>query len=94
MMTQALCAEDGSFPQDLTVQNTYTGLHSGSKNVSLVVRNSTAYPQTLRKKTPVVRAVAATQVPEPPMLTGVMEAVDKAQGLQMPKLTMKQRQEI
>ena len=41
VITQALCAEDGSLPQSL-------------------VRNNMAYPQTLRKKTPVVRAVVAT----------------------------------
>ena len=36
-----------------------------AKNTVVVVRNSTAYPQTLRKKTPVAWAVAATAVPEP-----------------------------
>ena len=60
VMTQVLHAEDGSLLQGLTVQNTYTELCSGSKNVAVVVRNSTAYPQTLRKRTPVARAVAAT----------------------------------
>ena len=59
-MTQALYAEDGSLPQVLTVQNAYMELHSGSRNVTVVVRNSMAYPQILRKKTPVVRAVAVT----------------------------------
>ena len=44
VMTQALCAKDGSLPQCLTVQNAYTELHSGSKNVTVVVKNSTAYP--------------------------------------------------
>ena len=53
VITQALHAEDGSLPQGLTVQNTYTELHDGSKNVTMVVRNNMAYPQTLRKKTPV-----------------------------------------
>ena len=52
-----------------------------------------AYPQTLRKKTPVAREVVATQVQEPPMQTSMKESLDEAQGLQMPKLTMKQRQE-
>ena len=93
LMTQALHAEDGSLPQGLTIQNTYTEMHNGSKNVAIVVRNSKAYPQTLRKKIPVARAVAATWVPEPPMWTSMIEALDEAQGLQMPKLTMKQRQE-
>ena len=42
-MTQALCtATDGSLPQGLTVQNAYMELCSGSKNVTVVVRNSTA----------------------------------------------------
>ena len=54
MMTQALHTEDESLPQGLTVQNTYMEFHNGSKNVAVVVRNSTAYPQILRKKTPVV----------------------------------------
>ena len=34
-------------------------------DVIMVVRNSIAYPQTLRKKTPVARAVVVTQVTEP-----------------------------
>ena len=92
-MIQALHAEDGSLPHGLTIQNTYTELCNGSKNVPMVLRNSMAYPQTLSKKTPVARAVVATQVSEPPIHTGVMEVLDKAQGLQMPKLSMKQRQE-
>ena len=33
----------------------------------MVVRNSMAYLQTLQKKTPVSRAVAALQVPKRPM---------------------------
>ena len=57
MMTQALHAKDGPLPQGLTAQNAYTELHSGSKNVAVVVRNNAVYPQTLRKKTPVARAV-------------------------------------
>ena len=59
-MTEALHAEDGSLPQGLTVQNAYMELCSGSKNVAVVVRNSMAYTQTLRKKTPVARAVMVT----------------------------------
>ena len=42
------------------VQNAYKELCSGSKNVTVVARNSMAYPQTLRKKTPVARAVTVT----------------------------------
>ena len=75
-MTLALHAEDGSLPLGLTIQNAYRELLNGCKNVAVVVRNSMAYPQTLRKKTPVVRAVVATWVSRPPMQTRMMEALD------------------
>ena len=89
VMTQALHAKDGSLPQVLTIWNAYTELHSGSKNVTVVVRNSTAYPQVLRKKTPVVRAIVATHVSKPLVQMGTMKASGKDQGLQ----TVKQKQE-
>ena len=91
MMTQALCTEDGSLHYGLTVQNTYTELCNGSRNAAVVVRNSTACPQTLRKKTPVASAVTVTWVPEPHMQISIMEAEEGAQGLPMPKLPVKQR---
>ena len=58
-----------------------------------MVRISIAYPQTLRKKTPVVRGVTVTCMPELPVLTGEIEALTDVQGLQAPKITVKQRQE-
>ena len=66
VMVQALQTQDGSLPQGLTVQNTYTELRKGSKKADVVVQNNTAYLQTLQKKTPVARVVAASPVPEPP----------------------------
>ena len=92
-MTQALCTEDGSLPQILMVQNAYTELCSGSKNVAVMVRNSTASPQTLGKKTPVTRAVAVTWVPETPVQTGLTEASEEVHCHQTSKLTVKQRKE-
>ena len=64
-MTQTLHVKDGSLPQGLTVQNTYMELCKGSKVVTVMVRNSTAYPQTLRKMTPVARAIMVPWIPEP-----------------------------
>ena len=49
VMTQALWVEDRSLPQGLTMQNAYTELRTGSKNAVVVVRNSTAYPKSLKK---------------------------------------------
>ena len=66
VMVQALQTQDGSLPQGLTVLNTYTELRKGSKKAVVVVWNNTTYSQTLCKKTPVARAVAASPAPEPP----------------------------
>ena len=63
VMVQALQTQDGSLPQGLTVQNTYPKLTKGSKKAVVVVRNSMAYWQTLQKKSPVAKAVAASPVP-------------------------------
>ena len=92
VMTQALQTEDSSLPQGLSMQNAYTKLRKGSKNAVIVVRSSTAYPQTLEKKTPVARAVATTAVPELPAETRLPEGADEPQVPHKPKLTVRQRQ--
>ena len=92
-MTQALPVEDRSLPQGLMVQNIYTEICNGSKNVAVVVSNNSMYPQTLGKKTPVARAVMVTQIPELPVQISLMEVSKEDHGCQMPKLTVKQRQE-
>ena len=51
-MTQVLQTKDGSLLQGLSLQNTYTELSKGNKNAVAVVRNSMAYPQTLKKENP------------------------------------------
>ena len=93
VMTQALCMEDGSLAQGLPVQKDYMELCTGSKNVTQVVRNSTTYFQTLRKKTPVARAVTVTWVPEYPVQTGLTEASEEDHSHQIPKLSVMQRKE-
>ena len=90
VMAQALWTEDGSLLQGLTIQNMYTELRQGSKKAVMVVKNSMAYPQTLQKKTPVARAVAAIPVPKPPMEAQLQEG-DEPQDPHTPKLTVKQR---
>ena len=92
VMTQARCVEERSLPQGLMVQNAYTELHSSSKNITAAVRNSMAYPQTLRKKTPVAWAVIVTQIPELPVQISLTKASEEDHGHQMPKLTVKQWQ--
>ena len=91
VMVQALCTQDGSLPQGLTVQNTYTKLRKGSKKAVVVVWNNTAYPQTLWRKTPVARVVAASPVPEPPKGEQLQEKAGKSHDFHTPRLTVRQR---
>ena len=90
-MKQALQTQDGSLPQGLIVQNTYTKLRKGSKKAVVVVWNNTAYPQTLWKKTPMARVVAASPVPELPEGEEMEEKVSKSHDFHTPVLTVKQR---
>ena len=91
VMVQGLWTQDGSLPQGLTVQNMYTELRRGSKKAVVVVQNNTAYPQTLWKKTPVARAIAALPVPEPPKDEQLREGADKSPDSHTPRLTVRQR---
>ena len=80
MMTQVLWVEDGSLPQGLTMQNAYTELRTGSKNTVVVVRNSTAYLQTLKKKTQVAWVVAVTAVLQLLVMIDLPEGVALSQS--------------
>ena len=91
IMVQALRTEDGSLPQSLTIQNTYTELRKGSKKAVVVVQNNTAYPQTLRKKTPVARVVVVLPVPEPPKGEKLEEKDGESHNSPTPALTVRQR---
>ena len=93
VMTQALYAEERSLPQGLMIQNTYTEMHNGSKSITIMIRNGTAYPQVLRKRIPVARVVAANHMPEVQMQPGMMDALDEVQGIQTLKMTIEQIQE-
>ena len=90
-MVQALQTEDGSLPQGLTVQNTYTELRPGIKKAVTVVRNNTAYSQTLWKKTLVTRVVAALPVPKPPEEEQLLEGADESHEPHTSRLTIRQR---
>ena len=92
VMIQALQTKDSSLPQGLTIQNAYTELQKGSKNVVMVVRNSTAYPQMLQKEALVARAVAVTTVPEMLLEIRVQQGEDGTRDLHAPNLTTRQRQ--
>ena len=72
------------------MQNMYTELRKGSKTVVVVVQNHTPYPQTLQKKTPVVRVIPIQLLPKTPE-PGSLPVPDKVcPDPQTPKLTIRQ----
>ena len=91
IMVQALYAQDGTLLPGLTVQNMYTELRKGSRKAVVVVQNNTAYPQTLRKKTPVARAISVLPVPEPPKPKSLQVEDNANSDLHTPKLMIRQR---
>ena len=91
VMVQALQTQDGSLPQGLTVQNTYTKLRKDCKKAVVVVWNNTAYSQTLCKKTPVTRAIAALPMPESPEVEQLQKGADKCHDSHTPRPTVRQR---
>ena len=71
------------------MQNKYTELRKGSKKAVMMVQNNTAYSQTLQKKTPVVRVVAALPVPEPTEGEQLQEGADESHDSHTPRLTVR-----
>ena len=90
-MVQALYIQDGTLLPGLTVQNTYTELRKGSKKAVVVVWNHTAYPQTLWKKTPVVRVIPVQLLPKTPKPKSLLIPEEACPDPQTPKLTIRQR---
>ena len=90
VMVQALQTQDGSLPQGLMVQNTYTKLRKGSNKAVVVVWNNTTYPQTLWKKTPMARVVAVSPVPETPKGEQLQEGANKSHDPPTPRLAVRQ----
>ena len=68
----------------LMVQNTYTELRKGCKKVVVVVQNNTTYPQTLRKKTPMAKAILVLPVSEPPKPESLQVEDDTCSDLHTP----------
>ena len=73
------------------MQNTYTELRKGSKKAVVVVQNHTAYPQTLWKKMPVVRAIPVQLLTETPKPGSLPVPGEACSDLPTPKLMIRQR---
>ena len=89
VMVQALYAQDGTLLPGFTVQNMYTELRKGNQKAVVVVWNNTTYPQTLRKKIPVERAISVLPVPGPHKPENLQVEDNANSDLHTPKLMIR-----
>ena len=75
---------------------TYTELHDGSRNVSVVLHNLTGKPVHLAAGRPVARVVAANAVPDAAPFPEFLRKLDEMEPNRNPlrKLTIKERQKL
>ena len=97
VMTQATYLEDHvNLPNGVYVVKTYTELHDGSRNVSVVLCNLTGKPVHLPARRPVVRVVATNAIPDATPSPEFLKKLDEMEPVQDPpkKLTIEERQKL
>ena len=97
VMTQATYLEDqANLPNGVYVVKTYTELHNGSRNVSVVLHNLMGKPVHLAAGRPVARVVAANAIPDAAPSLEFLKKLDEMEPDQDPpkKLTIEERQKL
>ena len=89
VMMQAL--EEGTcshLPHWLSVINTYTEMATGSKRVAVMVKNLTTAPITIAKGVMIAQVTAANAIPQVGVTSGMLEKLNKMQGIQQVKMSV------
>ena len=97
VMTQATYPEDrANLPNGVYVVKTYTELHDGSCNVSVVLRNLMGKPVHLPAGRPVAWVVATNAIPDATPSPEFLKKLDEMEPDQNPpkKLTIEERQKL
>ena len=97
VMTQATYLEDrANLPNGVFVVKTYTELHNGSRNVSVVLRNLMGKLVHLAAGRPVARVVAVNAVPDAAPSWEFLKKLDEMEPNWDPprKLTIEERQKL
>ena len=97
IMTQATYPEDrANLPNGVYVVKTYTELHDGSHNVSVVLRNLTGKPVHLPAGRPVARVAAANAIPDATPSLEFLKKLEEMEPDPTPpkKLSIEERQKL
>ena len=87
-MTMALSEGKGTTPYGLQVQNVYTDLRDSSNRVSVVIKNTTGKAVMLNKGVAFAKVVATNEIPAFHLKSSMMEALDKMQGIERPRMSV------
>ena len=97
VMTQVTYPEDrANLPNGVYVVKTYTELHDGSRNVSVVLRNLTGKPVHLPAGRPVAQVVAANAIPDATPSPEFLKKLEEMEPDPTPpkKLSIEERQKL
>ena len=97
VMTQATYLEDwANLPNGVYMVKTYTELHDGSRNVSVVLHNLTGKLVHLPARRPLARVVATNDIPDATPSPEFLKKLDEMEPDQNPlkKLTIEERQKL
>ena len=94
VMMQTLTDGDGPhLPYGLSIMNTYTKMTPG-KWVVVMVKNLTTAQFTITRRVKITWVVAVNAIPQVEASPGMLDKLDKMQGIQMSKLSVEQRKEV
>ena len=74
--------------------NVYTEMTTGSRHVTVVIKNQTAVPIIISKGIKVTWVVAANRVPPMEVMPETLEKLDEMQGIQQTRMSIEHRKEI
>ena len=95
VMTHFLKGGDGShLPHGMSVVKAYTEVISGSRWVTVVVKNLTAASITIAKGVKVTQVVATNVVAPVKLTPDILKDLDEIQGIQQNKMTVGQRKKL
>ena len=95
VMTQApKKGKEPCLPHGLSMVNTYTEMTTGSRHVTIVIKNQTAALIIVSKGIKVAQVVAANRVTPVEVMPGTLEKLDEMQGVQQTKMSIEHRKEM
>ena len=94
VMNQDLEEGNGShLPHGLNILNTYTEMTTGSKWVTVMVKDLTAALITIARGVKITQIIAVNAIPQVGVKPGMLEKLDKMQGIHRTRMLVDQRKE-